>query len=290
MLSLIYYHAYRFLIALTIIFMLSPLPAIFRDKELSYWNSLQNIIHDIRYIQHLSIPTIDWEHENILFSPQTAAHTEDPTSSTLSFIWNLYSLSMFRFLLTFILGFTISFLIGKIFLQLSKMTQRFLIILLHRLPYSLTTVMIQCAIILLCISVTRYVTIPFFPSFIIIFSTCTILVIQAMKQWLPFLYKRDERHINNFSYFISTLYVCILANRKFLIGHIIVSFFYMECIFHVDGLFQFIVQYSVTSPTLLAIGLLLIYIPYMIITVLQNLLTTNLYEKHLYSVTETTNI
>lgn len=289
-----YSSARRFLIALTIIAILSPLPSVLRNNELSYWSCFIDMVNDVRHIDHLSIPKVDWTDENILFSTQiasakTAIHTKNNMSSTLSFIWDLYSLSMLRFFFTFLLGLAIGFLIGCLFLRLSKRIQRYLAVLLYRLPDSLTTVVIQCAIILICISITKYVKLPFFSSFIIIVSTCTVLIIQTMTRWLPFLYRRKEQNQNDFSYLISTLCICTLTNRKFLIAYIIISFFYMECTFHVDGLLQFIVQYSVTSPILFAIGLLLLYISYMILTALQTIITTNAHYRHLQSVTEVTN-
>lgn len=289
-----YFHVRRFFITLIIICILSPLPSVLRDNELSYWNSLMNMVNDLRNINHISIMKVDWTTENILLTTQTSndnttTYVENTAPVGVSFIWYLYILSMFRFFLTILLGLTISLLIGKLFLQLSKTRQKHITTLLCWLPDSLTTVIIQCVIILMCISLATHVKLPFFSSFIIVISTCTVLIIQAMKQWLPFLYKKEKEHINNFLFLLSTLYTYSLANRNFLFAYITISFFYMECIFHVDGLLQFIVQYSVTSPTFLAIGLLFLYLSYIFFTVLQTIITTSTHYKSLQSETESTN-
>ncbi|WP_051758903.1 hypothetical protein [Bacillus manliponensis] len=253
-----------------------------------------NMVNDLRNINHISIMKVDWTTENILLTTQTSndnttTYAENKTPLGVSFIWYLYILSMFRFFLTILLGLAISLLIGKLFLQLSKTRQKHITTLLCWLPDSLTTVIIQCVIILMCISLATHVKLPFFSSFIIVISTCTVLIIQAMKQWLPFLYKKEKEHINNFLFLLSTLYTYSLANRNFLFAYITISFFYMECIFHVDGLLQFIVQYSVASPTFLAIGLLFLYLSYMFFTVLQTIITTSTHYKSLQSETESTN-
>ncbi|MDM5188294.1 hypothetical protein QUF99_13485 [Bacillus sp. DX4.1] len=292
MTSLIRSYTYHLFIGFFIILIISPIPSILLTHESSYLKGLLGIFHNLVHIPSISIPMIDWIHESILFSSQpivsstTALHVPGHSTLLFPYLWEVYFLSMVRFTFTLAAGFFISFAIGRSFLKSSSHLKKY-VLLLRWIPYSLSTVIMQCSIVLLSLYVAQYITIPFFSSLIIICSTSMIIVIQAIKKWLPFLYKTEDQAINDPSFLINTLFIALLTNHKSIIGSIIISFFYMECTFHTKGLLQFIIQFGGSSPTVVAIGLLLLYIPYMILSLLQSVWTTNNSKQQTYAFTRT---
>ena len=80
-----------------------------------------------------------------------------------------------------------------------------------------------------------------------------------------FLKNTNEYEIKHDSFLVDTLFLALTSNHKSILGSIILSFVFMECVFHANGLLQFIVQFGGNSPIIVTIGLLLLYIPYSIL-------------------------
>lgn len=285
--------AYRFLTGLLIILIVSPIPAVLLTHESSYLKGLVGIFHNFSHFPDISIPVIDWTHEPIFFSSQpimnstTVLHVPGQSTLLFPYMWEVYFLSIVRFTLALTIGFFISLAIGRLFLQAPKWLRKYTFIL-RWIPYSFSTVLLQCAIVLISLYIARYITIPFFSSFIIICSTSMIIVMQAIKKWIPFLNTIEEYNRHHSSFLINTLFMAIFSNNRSVFSSIILSFFYMECIFHTKGLLQFIIQFGGSSPTIVTIGLLLIYIPYIILSLLQSIWTTNQSNHQTYIISKTT--
>ncbi|HEK9100434.1 hypothetical protein KFD70_14755 [Bacillus pfraonensis] len=287
--SLFRSYTYRFLAGFLIILIISPLPAVLLTHESSYLKGLLGIFYNFAHFPSISIPMIDWVHESILFSSQpitTTLHVPGHSPLLFPYVWEVYFLSIIRFTLTLAIGFFISLAIGRLFLKAPKQFKKYISIL-RWIPYSFSTALLQCSIVLISLYIARYITIPFLSSLIIICSTSMIIVIQAIKKWIPFLNNTEEHNIRDSSFLINTLFMAIASNHKSILSSIILSFFYMECIFHTKGLLQFIIQFGGNSPTVVTIGLLLIYIPYIILSFLQSAWTTNQSKHQTYTISKT---
>ncbi|HDR7795423.1 TPA: hypothetical protein QCY19_004100 [Bacillus luti] len=277
-------HICKFFIGILIIFIISPIPAVFITHKYSYVTGFFSIFHNFSQLSSISIPKIDWMHESIFFSVNQIIHTSNHATSLFPYIWEIYFLSTVRFTFTLAIGFFISLGIGHLFLKapnsLKKVTT-----LLHWIPYSICTVFLQCSILLLLLYIANGVKFPFFSSLIIVCSTSMIIVMQAIKKWLPFLYNTNEYEIKNSAFLVDTLFLALTSNHKSILGSIVLSFTFMECIFHTNGLLQFIVQFGGNTPVIITIGLLLLYIPYSALSFLQALWTTNYSKQQTYTVT-----
>ncbi|KFN04280.1 hypothetical protein D0U04_09900 [Bacillus clarus] len=288
--SLFRKHVCRFLVGFLVIFIISPIPSLFITHNSSYLNGLISIFHNLVNFPFISIPTIDWMYEPILFSSQpimntaTMLHTSGHSTPLFPYIWEVYFLSIVRFTFTLATGFFISLAIGRLFLKTPHSLRKYTS-LLRFIPYSFSAVVLQCSIILFFLYVAKYITVPFLSSFIIICSTSMIIVMQALKKWLPFLSKTDEYEIKNSAFLTDTLFIALTSNHKSILSSIILSFFFMECIFHTNGLLQFIVQFGGSSPIVVTMGLLLLYIPYSVLSLCQALL--NYSQQQTYAFTRT---
>ncbi|MEB3054675.1 hypothetical protein [Bacillus pseudomycoides] len=293
--SLFRSYTYRFFVGSLIILIISPIPALLLTPESSYLKGLLGIFHNLAHFPSIFIPMIDWMHESILFSSQpiinstTTLHAPGQSTLLFPYMWEVYFLSIVRFTFTLAIGFSISLTMGRLFLKAPKQLKKYTSIL-RWIPYSFSTALLQCSIVLISLYIAKYITISFLSSLIIISSTSMIIVIQAIKKWIPFLNKtaeHDLRDLRDSTFLINTLFMAIVSNHKSILSSIILSFFYMECIFHTKGLLQFIIQFGGSSPTVVTIGLLLIYIPYIILSFLQSVWTTNQSKHQTYTITKT---
>ncbi|ETT77758.1 MULTISPECIES: hypothetical protein [Bacillus] len=282
--SLLRSHICKFIAGVLIIFVISPLPALFITHNYSYLTGFISIFHNLAQPSSISIPTIDWMHEPILFSANQLVHTSNHSSPLFPYIWEIYFLSIVRFTFTLVIGFFISLGIGHLFLKapnsLKKCSSLF-----RWIPYSFGTVILQCSVLLSLLYISKFIKFPFFSSFIIICSTSMIIVLQAIKKWLPFLNNTNEYEIKNSAFLVDTLFMALTSNHKSILSSIILSFVFMECVFHVNGLLQFIVQFGGNAPIVVVIGLLLLYIPYSVLSFLQTLWTTNYNKQQTYTLT-----
>ncbi|MCP9227577.1 hypothetical protein NMG90_19655 [Bacillus mycoides] len=282
--SLLRSHICKFIAGVLIIFVISPLPALFITHNYSYLTAFVSIFHNLAQPSSISIPTIDWMHEPILFSANQLVHTSNHSSPLFPYIWEIYFLSIVRFTFTLVIGFFISLGIGHLFLKapnsLKKCSSLF-----RWIPYSFGTVILQCSVLLSLLYISKFIKFPFFSSFIIVCSTSMIIVMQAIRKWLPFLNTTNEYEIKNSSFLVDTLFIALTSNHKSILSSIILSFVFMECIFHTNGLLQFIVQFGRNAPIVVTIGLLLLYIPYSILSFLQALWTTNHSKQNTYTLT-----
>lgn len=283
-------YVYRCLFGIIVIILISPMPSVFLSSEQSYSEALHTMINQLMHFRSITIPITDWIHEPFFFF---SYHPENMTKSFHStalfpYIWKLYFLSMIRLFFSLTVGFFISLGIGQFFTKLSSKNRKHFL-LLRWVPFSFGTVLLQCSVIILSLFLTSYISFPYFSSLLIIWSTSMVIIIQAIKKWIPFLHSvKKTTHIHDSAFLSNTLFVSLLTSHKSIIGSILISFTYMECIFHVNGLFQFIVQYCVTSPVLVTIGLLLLYIPYMLLSLLQILWKGNRHTEHIHSLSRTT--
>ncbi|HDR7621700.1 MULTISPECIES: hypothetical protein [Bacillus] len=288
--SLLRSHICKFIAGVLIIFVISPLPALFITHNYSYLTGFVSIFHNLAQPSSISIPTIDWMHEPILFSANQLVHTQNilhisnHSSPLFPYIWEIYFLSIVRFTFTLVIGFFISLGIGHLFLKAPKSLKK-CSSLFRWIPYSFGTVILQCSVLLSLLYISKFIKFPFFSSFIIVCSTSMIIVMQAIKKWLPFLNTTNEYEIKNSSFLVDTLFIALTSNHKSILSSIILSFVFMECIFHTNGLLQFIVQFGRNAPIVVTIGLLLLYIPYSILSFLQALWTTNHSKQNTYTLT-----
>lgn len=192
--SLLRSHICKFIAGVLIIFVISPLPALFITHNYSYLTGFVSIFHNLAQPSSISIPTIDWMHEPILFSANQLVHTSNHSSPLFPYIWEIYFLSIVRFTFTLVIGFFISLGIGHLFLKapnsLKKCSSLF-----RWIPYSFGTVILQCSVLLSLLYISKFIKFPFFSSFIIVCSTSMIIVMQAIKKWLPFLNTTNEYEI-----------------------------------------------------------------------------------------------
>ncbi|KXY40739.1 hypothetical protein [Bacillus mycoides] len=288
--SLLRSHICKFIVGVFIIFVISPIPALFITHNYSYTTGFISIFHNFAQLFSISIPRIDWMHEPILFSAnqiintQNMIHTSSHSSPLFPYIWEIYFLSIVRFTFTLVIGFFISLGIGHLFLKAPRSVRK-CTSLLRWIPYSFGTVILQCSVLLSLLYISKFIKFPFFSSFIIVCSTSMIIVMQAIKKWLPFLNTTNEYEIKNSSFLVDTLFIALTSNHKSILSSIILSFVFMECIFHTNGLLQFIVQFGRNAPIVVTIGLLLLYIPYSILSFLQALWTTNHSKQNTYTLT-----
>ncbi|MBE5104981.1 hypothetical protein IGI01_06680 [Bacillus thuringiensis] len=277
-------HIYKFFIGVLIIFIISPIPALFIAHKYSYLTGFISIFQNFSHFSSISIPKIDWMHESIFFSANQMIHTSNHVSPLFPYIWEIYFLSTVRFTFTLAIGFFISLGVGHLFIKAPNWFKRFASFL-SWIPYSFCTVLLQCSVLLLLLYIAKFIKIPYYSSFIIICSTSMIIVMQAIKKWIPFLNNTNEYEIKNSSFLVDTLFLALTSNHKSILGSVILSFVFMECVFHANGLLQFIVQYGGSTPVIVTIGLLLLYIPYSILSFLQTLWTTNYFKQQTYTLT-----
>ncbi|MGF9965779.1 hypothetical protein [Bacillus rhizoplanae] len=287
-------YMYRCLLSFMFIILISPIPAVLLSNKHSYFEVLYTIINHFVHFRSISIPMTDWIHESFFFSPyqphsmSKSFDLHESSTPLFPYIWKLYFLSMMRLFLSLTIGFLISLRIGRFFIKLSPKNKKHFSFL-RWVPFSFGTVLLQCIIITLFLFTAPYISFPYLSSLLIICSTSMIIIIQAIKTWIPFLYTMQEpKHKYDSAFLSNTLFTSLLANHKSIAGSILISFIYMECIFHVNGLFQFIVQYCISSPILVTIGLLLLYIPYMLISLLQILWKKNRHIAHIHTLSRTT--
>ena len=283
-------YVYRCLFGMIVIILISPIPSVFLNSEQSYSEALHTMINQLMHVRSITIPITNWIHEPFFFSSYHPEHMTKSFHSTALFpyIWKLYFLSMIRLFFSLTVGFSISFGIGQFFTKLSSKNRKHFL-MLRWVPFSFGTVLLQCSVIIFCLFLASYISLPYFSSLLIICSTSMVIIIQTIKKWIPFLHTfQKTAHILDSAFLSNTLFVSLHANHKSIIGSILISFTYMECIFHVNGLFQFIVQYCVTSPILVTIGLLLLYIPYMLLSLLQIVWKRNRNTEHIHSLSRTT--
>ncbi|WP_433773702.1 hypothetical protein [Bacillus wiedmannii] len=282
--SLLRSHICEFIVGIFIIFVISPIPAIFITHNYSYQNEFISIFQNFSQLSSISIPKIDWMHESIFFSANQMIHTSNHATPLFPYIWEIYFLSTVRFTFTLAIGFFISLGIGHLFIKAPNSVKRFASFF-NWIPYSFCTVLLQCSVLLLLLYIAKFIKIPYYSSLVIICSTSMIIVMQAIKKWIPFLNNTNEYEIKNPSFLIDTLFLALTSNHKSILGSIILSFIFMECVFHTNGLLQFIVQFGGSAPVIVTIGLLLLYIPYSILSFLQTLWTTNYFKQQSYTVT-----
>ncbi|WP_439875865.1 hypothetical protein ACSLGG_10305 [Bacillus mycoides] len=288
--SLLRSHICKFIIGVLIILVISPIPALFLTHSNSYLTSFISIFHNFAQLSSISIPRIDWMHEPILFSAnqiihaQNMIHTSSHSSPLFPYIWEIYFLSIVRFTFTLAIGFFLSLGIGHLFLKVPNPVRK-CTSLLRWIPYSISTVILQCSVLLLLLYIAKFIKFPFYSSFIIVCSTSMIIVMQAIKKWLPFLNNTNEYEIKNSAFLVDTLFMALTSNHKSILSSIILSFVFMECVFHANGLLQFIVQFGGNAPIVVTIGLLLLYIPYSVLSFLQTLWTTNYSKQKTYTLT-----
>ncbi|PEQ05849.1 hypothetical protein [Bacillus toyonensis] len=282
--SLLRSHICKFIIGVIVIFVISPIPALFITHNYSYQNGLISIFQNFDQLSFISIPKIDWMHESIFFSANQMIHTSTHSTPLFPYIWEIYFLSIVRFTFTLAIGFFISLGIGHLFLKAPNSIKK-ITTFLHWIPYSFCTVFLQCSILLLLLYIANFIKFSYFSSLIIVCSTSMIIVMQAIKKWLPFLYNTSEYEMKNSAFLVDTLFLALTSNHKSILSSIIFSFLIMECTFHAIGLLQFIVQFGGTAPVIVTIGLLLLYIPYSVLSFLQALWTTNYSKQQTYTIT-----
>ncbi|HDR7779196.1 TPA: hypothetical protein QCY06_004993 [Bacillus tropicus] len=282
--SLFRSHICKFIVGVLIIFIISPIPALFITHKYSYITGFISIFHNFAQLSSMTIPKIDWMHESIFFSANQMVHTANQSTPLFPYIWEIYFLSIVRFSFTLAIGFFISLGIGHLFFKAPQSIKKFSS-LLRWIPYSLCTVLLQCSVLLLLLYITKFMKLPYYSSFIIVCSTSMIIIMQAIKKWIPFLSNTNEYEIKQSSFLVDTLFLALTSNHKSILGSIILSFVFMECVFHASGLLQFIVQFGGNAPIIVTISLLLLYIPYCILSFLQTLWTTNHFKQQSYALT-----
>lgn len=282
--SLLRSHICKFIIGVIVIFAISPIPALFITHNYSYQNGFISIFQNFAQLSSISIPKVDWMHESIFFSANQMIRTSNHSTPLFPYIWEIYFISIVRFTFTLAIGFFISLGIGHLFFKVPNSFKKFTTVL-KWIPYSFCTVVLQCSVLLLLLYIAQFINLPYYSSFIIVCSTSMIIVMQAVKKWIPFLKNTNEYEIKHDSFLVDTLFLALTSNHKSILGSIILSFVFMECVFHANGLLQFIVQFGGNSPIIVTIGLLLLYIPYSILSFLQTLWTTNYSKQQSYTLT-----
>ncbi|MED0949534.1 hypothetical protein P4T34_07875 [Bacillus mobilis] len=282
--SLLRSHICKFIVGVLIIFIISPIPALFITHKYSYITGFISIFHNFAQLSSMTIPKIDWMHESIFFSANQMVHTSNHSTPLFPYIWEIYFVSIVRFTFTLAIGFFISLGIGHLFFKAPHSVKK-LTSLLRWIPYSFCTVLLQCSVLFLLLYIAKFIKLPYYSSFIIVCSTSMIIVMQAIKKWVPFLSNRNEYEIKQSSFLVDTLFLALTSNHKSILGSIILSFVFMECVFHASGLLQFIVQFGGNAPVIVTISLLLLYIPYCILSFLQTLWTTNHVKQQSYALT-----
>lgn len=124
----------------------------------------------------------------------------------------------------------ISLGIGHLFFKVPNSFKKFTTVL-NWIPYSFCTVVLQCSVLLLLLYVAQFINLPYYSSFIIVCSTSMIIVMQAIKKWIPFLKNTNEYEIKHDSFLVDTLFLALTSNHKSILGSIILSFVFMECVF-----------------------------------------------------------
>ena len=177
--SLLRSHIYKFIVGVLIIFIISPIPTLFVTHKYSYITGFISIFHNFAQLSSMTIPKIDWMHESI-FSQQMR--------------WYILLINQHRYSLTcgkyiFIDCSFYLYSCNRILHQLrdwpfifkAPQSVKKFASLLRWIPYSLCTVLLQCAVLLLLLYITKFIKIPYYSSFIIVCSTSMIIVMQAIK-------------------------------------------------------------------------------------------------------------
>ncbi len=113
--SLLRSHIYKFIVGVLIIFIISPIPALFITHKYSYITGFISIFHNFAQLSSMTIPKIDWMHESIFFSANQMVHTANQSTPLFPYMWEIYFLSIVRFTFTLAIGFFISLGIGHLF-------------------------------------------------------------------------------------------------------------------------------------------------------------------------------
>lgn len=88
--SLLRSHICKFIVGVLIIFIISPIPALFITHKYSYITGFISIFHNFAQLSSMTIPTIDWMHESILFSANEVVHTANQSTPLFPYIWEIY--------------------------------------------------------------------------------------------------------------------------------------------------------------------------------------------------------
>lgn len=282
--SLLRSHICKFIIGIIVIFAISPIPALFITHNYSYQNGFISIFQNFAQLSSISIPKVDWMHESIFFSANQMIHTSNHSTPLFPYIWEIYFISIVRFTFTLAIGFFISLGIGHLFFKVPNSFKKFTTVL-KWIPYSF----LHCSITMFSLITTSIHRTIYKPSLLLIIYHRMQYFhdyrYASSKKWIPFLKNTNEYEIKHDSFLVDTLFLALTSNHKSILGSIILSFVFMECVFHANGLLQFIVQFGGNSPIIVTIGLLLLYIPYSILSFLQTLWTTNYSKQQSYTLT-----
>ncbi|MBL1704820.1 hypothetical protein ELE02_37060, partial [Klebsiella pneumoniae] len=107
----------KFLFGVIVIFVISPIPALFITHNYSYQNGFISIFQNFAHLSSISIPKIDWMHESIFVSANQMIHTSNHPTPLFPYVWEIYFLSIVRFTFTLAIGFFISLGIGHLFFK-----------------------------------------------------------------------------------------------------------------------------------------------------------------------------
>lgn len=177
--SLLRSHIYKFIVGVLIIFIISPIPTLFVTHKYSYITGFISIFHNFAQLSSMTIPKIDWMHESIFFSANEMVHTANQSTPLFPYMWEIYFYRLF--VLPLLLQSDSSSAQDWPFIFKAPQSVKKFASLLRWIPYSLCTVLLQCAVLLLLLYITKFIKIPYYSSFIIVCSTSMIIVMQAIK-------------------------------------------------------------------------------------------------------------
>ena len=177
--SLLRSHIYKFIVGVLIIFIISPIPALFITHKYSYITGFISIFHNFAQLSSMTIPKIDWMHESIFFSANQMVHTANQSTPLFPYMWKYIFIDCSFYL------YSCNRILHQLrdwpFIFKAPQSVKKFTSLLRWIPYSLCTVLLQCAVLLLLLYITKFIKIPYYSSFIIVCSTSMIIVMQAIK-------------------------------------------------------------------------------------------------------------
>lgn len=177
--SLLRSHICKFIVGVLIIFIISPIPALFITHKYSYITGFISIFHNFAQLSSMTIQR--------LIGCTNLSYSQQMRWFTLLINQHRYSLTYGRyifyrlFVLPLLLRSDSSSAQDRPFIFKAPQSVKKFTSLLRWIPYSLCTVLLQCSVLLLLLYITKFMKLPYYSSFIIVCSTSMIIVMQAIK-------------------------------------------------------------------------------------------------------------
>ncbi|MCP8968907.1 hypothetical protein [Ectobacillus ponti] len=227
----------------------------------SYTAALSSVLQQLLQPQTILFPSSHWIREPFFFSNVRAVDLtaqfsfHDKTTFLFPYIWLPYLLSVSRFAAALLVGLLLSMLLMVCCFAVKPGP------VLRFLP----TVPLTAGLQLLLLLLTMQWHMPKLPAqLFIILAASLVLPLECVNLWL----QKDGIPPSSFLQAIRLPFALLLRHWKPLCFAVWISASLFEYMLNTDGLITFLMQYILLSPSVVAVSLLLLYMPYLLLNML----------------------